>query len=62
VSGAALETVIVTWSKIGGDVRSIPISITALSQEQLSATQTTGGPGLIKQVPNMTFAKTNFGG
>jgi len=62
VSGAALETVTVTSSKIGGDVQNIPISITALSQEQLTATQTAGGPDLVKQVPNLTFSKTNFTG
>jgi iron complex outermembrane receptor protein len=61
-SGAALETVTVTSSKIGGDVQNIPISITALSQEQLTSTQTAGGPDLVKQVPNMTFTKTNFTG
>jgi outer membrane receptor protein involved in Fe transport len=60
---AAVETVTVTSSKLGGaDVQSIPISITALSQEQLTATQTAGGPDLVKQVPNMTFTKTNFSG
>ncbi len=59
---AALETVTVTSSKIGGDIQNIPISITALSQEQLTSTQTAGGPDLIKQVPNMTFTKTNFSG
>jgi len=59
----SVETVTVTSSKLGGgDVQSIPISITALSQEQLTATQTAGGPDLIKQVPNMTFTKTNFSG
>ncbi len=59
----AVETVTVTSSKLGGgDVQSIPISITALSQEQLTATQTAGGPDLIKSVPNMTFTKTNFSG
>ncbi len=42
-SGAALETVTVTSSKIGGDVQNIPIAITAMSQEQLTATQTAGG-------------------
>jgi iron complex outermembrane receptor protein len=62
VSGASLETVTVTSSKIGGDVQNIPISITALSQEQLTSTQTAGGPDLVKQVPNMTFTKTNFTG
>ncbi len=60
---AAVETVTVTSSKLGGaDVQSIPISITALSQEQLTATQTNGGPDLVKQVPNLTFSKTNFTG
>ena len=60
---STLETVTVTSSKIGGaDMQNIPISITALSQEQLTATQTAGGPDLVKQVPNMTFTKTNFSG
>ena len=60
---ATVETVTVTSSKLGGaDVQSIPIAITALSQEQLTATQTAGGPDLIKEVPNMTFTKTNFSG
>ena len=45
-----------------GCSESIPISITALSQEQLTATQTAGGPDLVKQVPNLTFTKTNFTG
>jgi len=60
---SSVETVTVTSSKLGGaDVQSIPISITALSQEQLTATQTAGGPDLVKQVPNLTFTKTNFSG
>ncbi|HSZ73894.1 MAG TPA: TonB-dependent receptor, partial [Rhizomicrobium sp.] len=61
-TGAALETVTVTSSKIGGDVQSIPISITALSQEQLTTRQIAGGPDLVKEVPNLTFSKTNFTG
>ncbi|HSZ74474.1 MAG TPA: TonB-dependent receptor, partial [Rhizomicrobium sp.] len=61
-TSGALETVTVTSSKIGGDVQNIPISITALSQEQLTSTQTAGGPDLVKQVPNMSFTKTNFSG
>ena len=60
---AAVETVTVTSSKLGGaDVQSIPIAITALSQEQLTSTQTAGGPDLVKNVPNLTFTKTNFAG
>src|SRR5690242_1902659 len=60
---ANVETVTVTSSKLGGaDVQSIPIAITALSQEQLTSSQTAGGPDLVKQVPNLTFTKTNFTG
>ena len=60
---SAVETVTVTSSKLGGaNIQNIPISITALSQEQLTATQTAGGPDLVKQVPNLTFTKTNFSG
>ncbi len=63
VGQRSVETVTVTSSKLGGaDVQSIPISITALSQEQLTSTQTAGGPDLVKQVPNLTFSKTNFTG
>ncbi|HEY4124367.1 MAG TPA: TonB-dependent receptor plug domain-containing protein, partial [Rhizomicrobium sp.] len=63
VARPTVETVTVTSSKLGGaDVQSIPISITALSQEQLTSTQTAGGPDLVKQVPNLTFTKTNFSG
>ena len=59
----SVETVTVTSSKLGGvDVQSVPIAITAMSQEQLTATQTAGGPDLVKNVPNLTFTKTNFTG
>ena len=60
---SSVETVTVTSSKLGGaDVQSVPIAITAMSQEQLTATQTAGGPDLVKNVPNLTFSKTNFTG
>ncbi|HTO42359.1 MAG TPA: TonB-dependent receptor, partial [Rhizomicrobium sp.] len=58
-----VETVTVTSSKLGGaDVQTLPIAITALSQEQLTSQQIAGGPDLIKSVPNMAFTKTNFSG
>src|SRR6185437_8483668 len=63
VARSSVETVTVTSSKLGGaDVQSVPIAITAMSQEQLTATQTAGGPDLVKSVPNLTFTKTNFTG
>ncbi len=59
----SVETVTVTSSKLGSsDVQTVPIAITALSQEQLTSTQTAGGPDLVKSVPNLTFTKTNFSG
>ena len=57
-----VETVVVTSSKIKGDIQTVPIAITALSQEQLTSRQIAGGPDLVKEVPNLTFSKTNFTG
>ena len=57
-----VETVVVTSSKIKGDIQTVPIAITALSQEQLTSRQIAGGPDLVKEVPNLTFSKTNFSG
>src|SRR6185437_9749333 len=61
-SSASVETVVVTSSKIKGDIQTVPIAITALSQEQLTSRQIAGGPDLVKEVPNLTFSKTNFTG
>lgn len=61
-AAAAVETVVVTSSKIKGDIQTVPIAITALSQEQLTSRQIAGGPDLVKEVPNLTFSKTNFTG
>ena len=61
-AAAGIESVVVTSSKIKGDIQTVPIAITALSQEQLTARQIAGGPDLVKEVPNLTFSKTNFSG
>jgi len=61
-AASSVETVIVTSSKIKGDIQTVPIAITALSQEQLTSRQIAGGPDLVKEVPNLTFTKTNFTG
>ena len=61
-SSASVETVVVTSSKIKGDIQTVPIAITALSQEQLTSRQIAGGPDLVREVPNLTFSKTNFSG
>ncbi len=61
-AASSVETVVVTSSKIKGDIQTVPIAITALSQEQLTSRQIAGGPDLVKEVPNLTFSKTNFTG
>ncbi|HUJ02489.1 MAG TPA: TonB-dependent receptor, partial [Rhizomicrobium sp.] len=61
-ASSGVETVVVTSSKIKGDIQTVPIAITALSQEQLTERQIAGGPDLVKEVPNLTFSKTNFTG
>jgi len=61
-AAAGIESVVVTYSKIKGDIQTVPIAITALSQEQLTSRQIAGGPDLVKEVPNLTFSKTNFTG
>ncbi len=61
-AAASVETVVVTSSKIKGDIQTVLIAITALSQEQLTSRQIAGGPDLVKEVPNLTFSKTNFSG
>jgi iron complex outermembrane receptor protein len=59
---AAIETVVVTAQKKQENIQSVPIAITALSQQQLTERQIAGGPDLVKEVPNLTFSKTNFSG
>ena len=59
---AAVETVVVTAQKKSENIQNVPIAVTALSQAQLTERQIAGGPDLVKEVPNLTFSKTNFTG
>jgi iron complex outermembrane receptor protein len=59
---AAIETVVVTAQKKTENIQQVPIAVTALSQQQLTERQIAGGPDLVKEVPNLTFSKTNFTG
>jgi iron complex outermembrane receptor protein len=59
---AAIETVVVTAQHKSEDIQQVPIAVTALSQQQLTERQIAGGPDLVKEVPNLTFSKTNFSG
>jgi iron complex outermembrane receptor protein len=58
----SIETVVVTAQHKSENIQQVPIAITALSQQQLTERQIAGGPDLVKEVPNLTFSKTNFSG
>ncbi len=57
-----IETIVVTAQKKQENIQQVPIAVTALSQAQLTERQIAAGPDLIKEVPNLTFSKTNFSG
>jgi iron complex outermembrane receptor protein len=61
-AASGIETVVVTAQKKKEDIQQVPIAVTALSQQQLTERQIAGGPDLVKEVPNLTFSKTNFTG
>jgi iron complex outermembrane receptor protein len=57
-----IETVVVTAQKRSENIQNVPIAISAFTQKELKTEQVAGGPDLIKEVPNLTFSKTNFTG
>jgi outer membrane receptor protein involved in Fe transport len=57
-----IETVVVTAQKRSEDIQKVPIAISAFTQKELKTEQIASGPDLIKEVPNLTFSKTNFTG
>jgi iron complex outermembrane recepter protein len=57
-----VETVVVTAQKRSENIQNVPIAISAFTQKELKAEQVAGGPDLIKEIPNVTFSKTNFTG
>ncbi|MDE2466192.1 MAG: TonB-dependent receptor, partial [Alphaproteobacteria bacterium] len=59
---SGIETVTVTAERRKENLQSVPIAISAFSQKQLTDRQIAGGPDLVKEVPNLTFSKTNFTG
>jgi len=61
-SSGAIETVVVTAQKRSENIQKVPIAISAFTQKELKTQQIAGGPDLIKEVPNLTFSKTNFTG
>jgi outer membrane receptor protein involved in Fe transport len=61
-NAGGIETVVVTAQKRSEDLQKVPIAISAFTQKQLKTEQIAAGPDLIKEIPNLTFSKTNFTG
>jgi outer membrane receptor protein involved in Fe transport len=61
-NSGGVETVVVTAQKRSENIQEVPIAISAFTQKDLKAAQIAGGPDLVKDVPNLTFSKTNFTG
>ncbi|MEM1106264.1 MAG: TonB-dependent receptor [Pseudomonadota bacterium] len=57
-----LGTVVVTSQKTEESIQDVPIAVSAFDQSALEKLQLTGGPDLVKSIPNVNFTKGNFSG
>ena len=52
----------VTTQKATESIQDVPIAVSAFDEDAISRLQLTGGPDLVKAIPNVNFTKGNFGG
>ncbi|MFN4024575.1 MAG: TonB-dependent receptor [Hyphomonas sp.] len=57
-----LGTVTVTTQKVEQSIQDVPIAVSAFDESALNKLQLSGGPDLVKSIPNVTFTKGNFTG
>ncbi|MGE6697560.1 TonB-dependent receptor [Hyphomonas sp. NPDC076900] len=57
-----LGTVTVTTQKVEQSIQDVPIAVSAFDEEALNKMQLSGGPDLVKSIPNVSFTKGNFNG
>ncbi|HPF23213.1 MAG TPA: TonB-dependent receptor [Hyphomonas sp.] len=57
-----LSTVTVTTQKVEESIQDVPIAVSAFDEESIKRLQLTGGPDLVKAIPNVSFTKGNFTG
>jgi outer membrane receptor protein involved in Fe transport len=57
-----LGTVTVTTQKVEQSIQDVPIAVSAFDEDALEKMQLTGGPDLLKAIPNSAFTAGNFGG
>ncbi|WP_233352988.1 TonB-dependent receptor [Henriciella mobilis] len=55
-----LGTVLVTTQKTEESIQDVPIAVSAFDEEALDKLQLSGGPDLVKSIPNVNFTKGNF--
>ncbi len=56
------ETVVVTTQKQSESIQDVPIAVSAFDEAALEKMQLSGGPDLVKSIPNVSFSKGNFSG
>ena len=61
-STRTLSTVTVTTQKVEQSIQDVPIAVSAFDEDALERLQLTGGPDLVKSIPNVSFTKGNFTG
>jgi outer membrane receptor protein involved in Fe transport len=59
---ATVGEVIVTAQKREESIQSVPIAVSAFSQDTLEKAKIDGGPNLVTAIPNVNFSKGNFTG
>ena len=61
-STRTLSTVTVTTQKVEESIQDVPIAVSAFDEDAINRLQLTGGPDLVKAVPNVSFTKGQFTG
>ncbi|MFC3070571.1 TonB-dependent receptor [Phenylobacterium soli] len=61
-SANAIQELVVTAQRREESIQSVPIAVSAFSDENLKQQRIEGGRDLLLAVPNVTFSRANFGG
>ncbi|MBY9065491.1 TonB-dependent receptor [Hyphomonas sp. WL0036] len=57
-----LGTVTVTTQKVEQSIQDVPIAVSAFDEDALNKLQLSGGPDLVKSIPNVSFTRGHFNG
>lgn len=59
---SVVQTLVVTAQRREEAIQDVPIAVSAFSADSLKTQQISGGQDLLKAIPNVNFAHSNFGG